>query len=470
MNNLYKIEALKESNFFQRLFKIILRKNAFIEVNNLLAQKSLKDIRFEEITAIATKYKVDLRKRFIDRFKDMYHQYLKYCLSDDIITNQEIAYLNHLKILLLLSDSEVEELHSQVAGEIYGKFYNDAISDGKLDESEKEFLEKLKMNLRLSADVDEKISKESRQQFLQMQFNKIVADGRISPDEWEELTAISKNIDEDIIMDEETKAKVEKLKLYWIIENGELPIEDVDINLQKNEFCYFTGYSDWLENRMVTKRINYGGPVLRFKIMKGVYYRAGSVQVQRITSEQLVKIDSGTVYVTNKRLIFVGHIKNTSIPISKILSVTPYSDGVGIEKDSGKSPVLRVLYDADILAMVLGRVINDIYIPDKIIKVQSEGIHQELQDESFLYTDDLDLKNRDELFNEAAKLVVSNQVGSTSMIQRKFSIGYNRAGLIMDQLEAAGIVGPSEGSKARQIFIKDEKTLEQLLKGLDHVG
>ncbi|HEY3369477.1 MAG TPA: DNA translocase FtsK 4TM domain-containing protein [Prolixibacteraceae bacterium] len=79
---------------------------------------------------------------------------------------------------------------------------------------------------------------------------------------------------------------------------------------------------------------------------------------------------------------------------------------------------------------------------------------------------DVDLRNRDEMFDDAARLVVSNQQGSTSMIQRKFSIGYNRAGRIMDQLEAAGIVGPSEGSKARQVLLQDEYSLEQLLNGM----
>jgi len=79
----------------------------------------------------------------------------------------------------------------------------------------------------------------------------------------------------------------------------------------------------------------------------------------------------------------------------------------------------------------------------------------------------MDLKNRDEMFDDAARLVVSNQVGSTSMIQHKFSIGYNRAGRMMDQLEAAGIVGPSEGSKARQVLIQDEYTLELLLNALN---
>lgn len=76
---------------------------------------------------------------------------------------------------------------------------------------------------------------------------------------------------------------------------------------------------------------------------------------------------------------------------------------------------------------------------------------------------DIDLGSRDPLFEEAARLIISTQQGSTSSIQRRFSIGYNRAGRIMDQMEAAGIVGPFEGSKARQVLIQDEYSLEQIL-------
>jgi DNA segregation ATPase FtsK/SpoIIIE, S-DNA-T family len=79
---------------------------------------------------------------------------------------------------------------------------------------------------------------------------------------------------------------------------------------------------------------------------------------------------------------------------------------------------------------------------------------------------DTDLSSRDELFEDAARLVVIHQSGSTSLIQRKLAIGYNRAGRIMDQLEKAGIVGPGEGSKPRQVFIQDEYTLEQLLRNI----
>jgi S-DNA-T family DNA segregation ATPase FtsK/SpoIIIE len=75
---------------------------------------------------------------------------------------------------------------------------------------------------------------------------------------------------------------------------------------------------------------------------------------------------------------------------------------------------------------------------------------------------EVDLSKRDSIFEEAARVVVVNQSGSTSLIQRRFSIGYNRAGRIIDQLEAAGVVGPFEGSKARQVLIPDEYELEKL--------
>lgn len=77
--------------------------------------------------------------------------------------------------------------------------------------------------------------------------------------------------------------------------------------------------------------------------------------------------------------------------------------------------------------------------------------------------DAADPSERDDFFEDAARLVVSTQQGSTSLIQRKLKLGYNRAGRIIDQLEAAGIVGPFEGSKAREVKIKDEASLERIL-------
>lgn len=90
----------------------------------------------------------------------------------------------------------------------------------------------------------------------------------------------------------------------------------------------------------------------------------------------------------------------------------------------------------------------------------------EYVDEKELEGKDFDLADRDSLFEDAARLIVQNQIGSTSLLQRRMKLGYNRAGRLMDQLEAAGIVGPNQGSKARDVVIKNEMELEQHLQSL----
>ena len=79
---------------------------------------------------------------------------------------------------------------------------------------------------------------------------------------------------------------------------------------------------------------------------------------------------------------------------------------------------------------------------------------------------DVDMTHLDPMFEDAARLIVINQSGSTSLIQRKFAIGYNRAGRLMDQLEKAGVVGPAMGSKPREVLIQDEVTLNNLISNL----
>jgi DNA segregation ATPase FtsK/SpoIIIE, S-DNA-T family len=87
----------------------------------------------------------------------------------------------------------------------------------------------------------------------------------------------------------------------------------------------------------------------------------------------------------------------------------------------------------------------------------------EYLDEKELEGREFDLQDRDPLFEEAARVIVQNQVGSTSLLQRRMKLGYNRAGRLMDQLEAAGVVGPNQGSKARDVLIKTEMELDQYL-------
>ncbi len=80
---------------------------------------------------------------------------------------------------------------------------------------------------------------------------------------------------------------------------------------------------------------------------------------------------------------------------------------------------------------------------------------------------DVDMNHLDPMFEDAARLIVTTQQGSTSMIQRKFAIGYNRAGRLMDQLEKAGVVGPAQGSKPREVLVQDEMSLDMLINSIN---
>ena len=109
-------------------------------------------------------------------------------------------------------------------------------------------------------------------------------------------------------------------------------------------------------------------------------------------------------------------------------------------------------------------------IVEHISQQESTGAAYELPEyipeEEDTGTKTFSASEKDSLFDEVARMVVQTPVGSTSNIQRKFNIGYNRAGRLMDQLEGAGIVGPQEGSKPREVYIKDQMSLDQLLQQL----
>ena len=176
----------------------------------------------------------------------------------------------------------------------------------------------------------------------------------LSPQGYKKLLVVAKRLNVSLDKDTQSAEYIRKLRQYWDIENLELSPKDVDISLQKGEICYFHNHVRWHEQRTVTKTVSYSGFSTSFKIAKGVRYRVGSYEPERITTTSLQEIDNGRLFVTSKRLIFMGGKKNTNIKFANILSLVPYSDGVGIEKDSGKSPVL-ICQDADILVRILSK-------------------------------------------------------------------------------------------------------------------
>jgi DNA segregation ATPase FtsK/SpoIIIE, S-DNA-T family len=190
--------------------------------------------------------------------------------------------------------------------------------------------------------------------------------------------------------------------------------------------------------------------------------RAVGIHLIIATQRPSVNIITGTIKAN-----FPARI---AFKVSSKIDSRTILDAGGAEQLIGKGDML-ISYNGEITRLQCAFV--DTPEVEKIVDFISDqrGYPQafmlpEYIDEKDMEGRDFDAADRDPLFEEAARLIVQNQVGSTSLIQRRMKLGYNRAGRLMDQLEAAGIVGANAGSKAREVMIKTEAELQEFLESL----
>jgi hypothetical protein len=357
MSEIFEKRQLISPSFFQKLLKIKPKENCIIEINNLLSQKDISDITLEEIQSIITTYKINLQKDFQKESLSFYQKYLEFHLKNSNSLASAVFNLEKLIKLLNLDENETKNIFDKLTMEKYSNEVRNMIVKGILDKESEEHLLKIEKDLSLSHDVAMKIYGENAQLFINDFLTKAISDQRFSPEEEQKLNILAKNLHIGLSFDTETKATLDKYKLFWQIENGNIPTIITDISLQKSEVCYFFTDIDWLEQRTVTTRVNYSGPSFRVKITKGLSYRVGSIAPQRITEDIWKTIDSGKLYLTNKRVIFMGGKGNKTITINKILDFNVYTNGIEIQKDSGKSPFLSFSKNTDMFAVILAKLL-----------------------------------------------------------------------------------------------------------------
>ncbi len=190
--------------------------------------------------------------------------------------------------------------------------------------------------------------------------------------------------------------------------------------------------------------------------------RAVGIHLIIATQRPSVNIITGTIKAN-----FPARI---AFKVSSKIDSRTILDAGGAEQLIGKGDML-ISYNGELVRLQCAFV--DTPEVDKIVDFigKQRGYPQafllpEYVDEKEMEGKDFDLNDKDPLFEDAARLIVASQVGSTSLLQRRMKLGYNRAGRLMDQLEAAGVVGGSQGSKARDVLIQTEVDLNMLLNSI----
>ena len=359
--NPFKTEAVPKGFIFKKYLKKEKIKKAFIEINNLFANNdNVRNISPESINNIFYKNKIKkIPAKYQEKLADFYRVYLSYCLYDKYLSEEEISDLLYIKNLLSLKDDEIDKINKIEVEATYKKAIDEVLTDGSINQDEKDFLDKLEKNLKLPDELAREIYIESSNKLLGNYLTEAISDQKLSPEEESELNSIAKNLGIKLDYSENTKKILDKCRLFWVIENGDIPEITTEIILKKNEKCFFAINSKWFEYRRITKRYQYKGPTVRIKIVKGLYYRAGDIKINKISNDILTKIDEGKLFLTSKKIQFFGNQKNIAIQLNKIVDFTVYKNGIEIQKESGKSPFIEIEDGSDVFAAILARLLQE---------------------------------------------------------------------------------------------------------------
>lgn len=356
-------KSLVEPKGIDKLLKRIPTENFLVEVNNLLANNSLDEISAGQIQQLADKYQLkDAPKKYKNELIQMLKDFLTQHLGVWGDEYKDFSSVQKLQNILGISEGDFDTEYKPLVIEMFKKQVVKTLNWTKKyqDEEIKEF-EQLAKQLNLTTGEAEQVVNEVRKNIIEEFSAKMVADLRVSPEETETFERLCKDL--DVTIDRESREALEKLQLLWNIESGELPVYEPSIILQKNELCHYKAEVSLYENRKVTEGIKYSGPTYRLKIAKGFSYRLGNISTHRVSKDVLTLIDTGTLYITNKRIIFNGSKGTKTIRYNQIIDLHPYSDGVEIVKETGK-PLTFILNNSDgvALAATINRIIQGILV------------------------------------------------------------------------------------------------------------
>jgi hypothetical protein len=356
--SVFRKKPLQEVSLVQKLLGKRESENFLIELNNLLADKPLLQINLEEVNRLCRRYKIGNISQFERRLAGFYHIYLQYCLEDRKLSDQEIHELTHIKLLLGLSDRMVKQVHESLALAIYGQELEKVLFDKKINREEYDFLAELCSNIYLSEDLARYLREEKAEKIISRKLTEIMEDSRISPEEEHNFKKLAENLGLHPGLDENTQANYERYKLYWQIENTDLPRVEAGMHLHPDEVCHFQKEAKWYETEKDTSKLEAGELQGRIRVPRGVYWRSDTSG--SIIANDWKLIDTGDLQLTSTRLIYMGRMGRMVIQLENIAGIIPYTDGVVIQRKAGKSPLLEIEEEeADIFILMLNRLLSE---------------------------------------------------------------------------------------------------------------
>jgi hypothetical protein len=345
-----------QPTFWQRLTRRPIKENAIVEITNLLAENPIRSVSLTQVAEVLKTYDLAFGD-LMDSFLELFRKVLGHAAADRELTSEDREDLAHLQMILNLPDDGAAHIREEVLSDLYANSLAGTLADGRITPDERSRLDAIASSFDLPPNRVQDIYKAQVLKLLQWTFNQMLTDQRVTDDEETHLREMAGNLGVTMTHGAETQRLYDRCRLLAQIEAGQLPEMRVEITLQRGEMCHASLVCTHNEIRKQTTSYRYSGPTASIKIIGPIRWRFGQVSVQRVSRDVMTQLDSGTLNVTNKRLLFDGAQKSTSIALKKIIRFTVFSDGIKIEKDTGKDQYFIGSGDSEVLGAVLERVI-----------------------------------------------------------------------------------------------------------------
>ncbi len=314
------------------------------------------NITRDSILEIQDKYRLDLSSEFTLNLEEFYAVYLNFITKIKKVDRDLIEELNHLKFILAIDNNSVFKFHQAIGASLYSRLLDKTICDGEISKEDQIYLDNIEKYLNISKLLVKDLTFEAKTNFAFLYIDRIIEKENFSPSVEMKLAETIKKLNINFQYGNDQNQKIEKLKSYWEYENEDLRILPTDIEIQKSENCFYKSKNCQLfDSKTIPKHYSIFDNYFNRKVQKSGYINS---TLPKFSSSAKL-IDRGSVYLTNKRIIFVGLVKTYNIRYEKISDVIPYDDGIEIDRQVRKNTIIQTSDRNDLFYIILERLIRE---------------------------------------------------------------------------------------------------------------
>lgn len=299
-----------------------------------------------------------VRRRCAKTLRAWYAAYVAMALADGAVVDAERAMLTRVASAFgIPADQAAEALKGAVLLH-YGEQVPLILRSGQPTEEVVATVRRLEASLGLPASE----VAGARATHLEAYFRFLIGDqpeAAVTPLVARSIRAQAQAFGLDLAERGELSERLARAEAHWEAENGPLPVVDADIMLGRGEVCHWAAPAELKHLKRVTVGVSYGGPVATIRIMRGLSWRMASYRGQRESEVQFVSAGEGTVYFTNKRIIFNSPLKNLVIRLDRIIDIHGLKDAIQVEQTTGISPYFMITCDPVVPFRILERLCKE---------------------------------------------------------------------------------------------------------------